>query len=354
MALFYKHYFILLFFCAVLLGGHCQPLNKHFVATKNEDDQVNIKEVSYNFINSLDNKIRLGATWYLPKKSPKNIVVLMIPGSGFASRLGTKEGDGIYSYQQPIDLNDQRALIWAKNAGFKILSFDKRTCSNQKYAKCFNNEINDIDQNGISALSNDLDQVCNAVLNEYPNHKLVLLSSDQAGHTALLSKCVKQADLLIWIAPIPYDISKIMTDGLQETVDNYTNDSFAKLKLKSRASTLAETFKLFNNNAFAKDTKVLGASTTFWNSWILVSNQTSYLIEKLKTPLLLVLGQNDRFLSNKAKIAVKELINKNKIQKLVTIPYADRNLLITENIDLKAEELILEQMHQILSLAGKR
>ena len=95
---------------------------------------------------------------------PKTLFIL-VPGSGNVSRRGETASDGVNLYTKQLEIYSMWSKILAEK-GFFVLSYDKRTCNNYARNLCKNNPTKDIDEKGIQALAQDLDQIYDFAANK--------------------------------------------------------------------------------------------------------------------------------------------------------------------------------------------
>jgi hypothetical protein len=267
-----------------------------------------------------DNNASLNADLFKPSRllNPTTLVI-MVPGSGNISRRGESNTDGINTFNHFIDTN----YLWAQalaSQGLMVLSYDKRTCNAKTNPLCQTNWHKDIDEEGIKALANDLDQVC-----QYASRiggRIVLLSSTQGAQVISLSQCLKDAKAIILMSPIIGELDKMWINGLNHAV---TTTPHEKNQLINRKESTEAFFNSLKRGDFPNSANIKGASVKFWQSWIEASPKTLPRIIDSKKPSLLLFSSKDSFsplsLITQAKNGIK-----NSSSRLRIVDDSDRNL----------------------------
>jgi hypothetical protein len=160
-------------------------------------------------------KAELGALLVHPRDG-KGPAILIVPGASDVSRKGTRAGDGVTRYAQPVDVYSEWADAFAKR-GANILLWDKRTCGPNDDPMCKKNSRDDIDAEGPVALAKDVDAAC-ALAKSEPSvdGRIVLFAHAQAAQVALSSACAKDAAAIVLVAPIPRAIDEVIVAGLKD------------------------------------------------------------------------------------------------------------------------------------------
>lgn len=269
---------------------------------------------------------QLKAEVYRPyKKAEPKTLIIMVPGSGNISRRGELTGDGIDSYQAPIETNMQ----WAKNfadRGLFVLAYDKRTCSSKINPLCETNDQKDIDQTGISALAKDLDQVyLFAQKNlDADNVRIVLMSTTQGAQTIALADCLNKVSGVVLLSPVVGDLDTMWTSGLNKA-STRAKSEWDKNQLLNRKESMASFFASMKKGDFPESANVKGATAKFWMTWIEASARTLDALEKASRPTLLMFSNNDVFAPESTRF--HEKIKKNSRIRAQFTPYGDRNFI---------------------------
>ncbi|MCA9507993.1 MAG: hypothetical protein KC505_06190 [Myxococcales bacterium] len=242
----------------------------------------------------------LNADVYRPeKKSLPKTLVIIVPGSGNISRRGETAGDGIDSYEEPVELSSSWAHALVEQ-GYFVLSYDKRTCTKAISTLCQNNPQKDIEEQGITALARDLDQVyeyakSKLTLND-KNVRIVLLTSTQGAQVISLSKSAQDASGIVLLSPIVGSLEEMWVTGLNRAFEE-SKDFHRKNRLGNQKESMKEFFSSFKAGRFPDGANIRGASVQFWRSWIGASPKTIPLLLVNKRPMLALFSNKDVFSS---------------------------------------------------------
>lgn len=287
----------------------------------------------------------LGAELWLTNNITRyTSTILIVPGSGNVSRKNSQEGDGIYQYTSPININFLLANFLCKE-GFNVLIYDKRSCSPSNDFICNLNYFDLDKNNGFDSLVNDFNIVyeyLNNYLPENQKNKIIAWGNNQATHVILNSKYKNNFLGIVLISPIPDSIDKIIVNGLIE--QSYLIDNnILKYKLYNRSETINSIFNSIKNNEFSSDSIILGIKIDFWKKWILETSRSDFLFNTLDIPLILVLGSEDNIYDKYAKNKINRLsIGKNR--KFLYIENSDHNLLTNQKLVYRNIYVILKNL----------
>lgn len=275
----------------------------------------------------------LNAESFRPHKitRPKTLVI-MVPGSGNVSRRGENNTDGITTFKNPLDIN----LMWAQSladSGLIVLAYDKRTCNSKINPLCQDNWHGDIDEEGITALARDLDQVCAFAENKLEGSgRLVLLSTTQGAQVISLSNCLKKAAGVVLLSPVIGDLDKLWINGLNNASVNAKSD---RNQLKNRKESMEAFFNSLKKGDFPKSANIKGASLKFWQSWIEASPKTLPKIIESKKPALAIFSAKDFFSPNLLLQKIKNEAKNSQFQ-LKIIEDSGRNLADEQGVSAQA------------------
>lgn len=284
-------------------------------------------DLNINFVNEYGN-ISLNANVYRPHRKirPKTVVIL-VPGSGNVSRRGESSGNGVDSYKGSKEIYHLWAKVLAEQ-GIFVLSYDKRTCTKEINSICQSNPQIDIEQKGIKALAEDLDQVINFTLSNLKSfHKpfrLVLMSSTQGASTISLAQNINQAHGIILFSPIIGDIESMWVEGLAKAIEKSKSEG-QKYQLENRKESMVGFFQSLKNNQFPDHANVKGATAKFWRSWMESSIDAMSKYKTSSSKLLLMFSDNDVFSYPPLAIKDSNIISKKFAQ-------VDRNFIANDHI----------------------
>lgn len=284
--------------------------------------------------------------------------VVLVPGSGAPSRKGEQNGDGIQRYSAEVEVYAQWAHVLAR-AGHPVFAFDKRNCHPRHRSQCHANPTHDIDQEGPSALARDLDAACDWIRAQHgADAKLILMTHGQGLGPVLRSECVKQAEAVVALAPIPRRIDRVLVHAIAhrqtsgqheaETAQSvHQKDKLASsaAALRNQAATLQETFLSMERGDFASDARVRGATLSYWRAWIDETAQTRDQLKSLKIPKLLLLGMKDQQYGPDDQTLIRRLghLPATHVQE---IPGADHHLLEGEKLSQQAAKVLIRWLQQ--------
>lgn len=240
----------------------------------------------------------LNADIYRPNKKiePKTLVII-VPGSGNVSRRGEVSGDGIDSYEQPIDMTASWAFALSEKGMF-VLAYDKRTCNARASSMCLTNDQKDIDSDGIVALAHDLDQVYAYARDKFnadeKGARIVLMSTTQGAQTISLSTSAKEANGIVLLSPIAGDLQTMWVDGLSSAAEKAHGITKRNRLLNLRESMFAF-FEQLKKGAFPETSIIRGASAKFWLSWMESSKNTFSRLLENQRPTFLLFSDADKF-----------------------------------------------------------
>jgi len=276
------------------------------------------------------------------KIEPKTLFIL-VPGSGNVSRRGETAGDGVDLYVTPVEIYSLWSNILSEN-GFFVLSYDKRTCNANFNILCKKNPTKDIDDTGVKALAQDLDQIYDFAANKLASNndrtKIILMTTTQGAQVVTQATCAKKADGIVLLSPIIGDLESVWVEGLMRA-QREKNNTTLKNRLLNEAETTKGFFSSLKKNKFPDSAHVHGASIRFWRSWLLSSIDTVGALAALNKNILILLSANDvfsareslindpKYLQNKARFSVK-IINQ-----------ADRNFIYDGQVAYKARREII-------------
>lgn len=344
--MFFLVFFIFFFSGCLFLDGKNHSLsinNKIIYSNSKYIDKILLLNIPINISSGIMSF--LGAElWLTNNITYYTSTILIVPGSGSVSRKNSQEGDGIYQYTSPIDINFLLADYFCKE-GFNVLIYDKRTCSPSNDFICNINYFDFDKNNSFESLVNDLNIVYEYLINCLPENqknKIILWGSNQATHVILNSKYKNKALSIILVSPIPDSIDRIMVDGLIE--QSYIIDNnVIKYKLYNRSETINSIFNSIKNNEFADDSIILGIKIDFWKKWILETSRSEFLFNTLEIPLILVLGSENNVYDKYAKNKINRLgIGKNR--RFLYVENADYNLLTNQKLIYRNIYIILENL----------
>jgi alpha-beta hydrolase superfamily lysophospholipase len=212
--------------------------------------------------------------------------------------------------------------------GIFVLSYDKRTCSEAINHLCLTNPQNDIEEQGLIALANDLDQVFKFTLDHLKVLKapirIVLMSTTQGASTISLSKNLNKLSGVVLFSPIIGDLETIWVNGLAKAVEQSKSTSH-KHQLQNRKESMAGFFHSLKNGEFPDTANVKGATVKFWRSWMESSTHVLKTYEKAQIPVLLMFGQNDVFSYHPSAKTLPHITSKNYSK-------IDRNFVVNNEI----------------------
>lgn len=250
----------------------------------------------------------------------KGPTILVVPGGGDISRLGTRTGDGVSKYPQPVDVSVRWAEAFARR-GAHVLLWDKRTCGPNDDRICQKNPQDDVDRLGPVALAVDVDAACAAARAEPGfDGRLILFAHGQAAQVALSSSCARDAAALVLLAPIPRAIDEVIVAGLKdrsavaERAARAEKDEAAKQalleqvsQLKNLAGSREAEFSSMKAGRFAPTARVSGATLGFWKGWMELTGKTAALVDAVPTPKIVVLGGDDKQYGEKDRVRIRAL-----------------------------------------------
>lgn len=315
--------------------------------TKNFKNHI---DVSIPIKLSDNNNIKLQAEVSRPEKKvePKTLFIL-VPGSGNVSRRGETAGDGVDVYATPIEIYS----LWSNTlseSGYFVLSYDKRTCNNKFNILCKNNPTKDIDENGIKALAQDLDQIydfaASKLASASDNTKIILMTTTQGTQVITQSACAKKASAIILLSPIIGDLGSMWVEGLMRAHRQKTNPTH-KNRLLNEAETTKSFFSSLQNNKFPDSSQVHGASVKFWRSWVQSSARTVEALAALNKNILVLLSDHDVFSSAERLIKNQKYLQKSHNFSIKIIKDADRNFINNGHLADKAGQEVVNFVKRI-------
>lgn len=298
----------------------------------------------------------LNADSYIPKIRPENkTLVIIVPGAGKVSRKGEANDDGIKSYEKPFLVAEEWAKALAEK-GFSVLSYDKRSCKANINPLCITNEQRDLDEEGITALVKDLDQVYSYALAHLsdPNTRIVLMSTTQGAQIISLAECSKKASGIVLISPIVEDLETMWVLGLQRTLNQAPEND--KTQWRNKKESMQGFFTSLKRGDFPPTANVHGASVKFWLSWVDTSKTTLASLINLNKPILLIFSDQDNFAR---KDMINNLQNQTKANKSIAIKtygLTDRNFISKSGILNKTVNdvaLFITELNNTLKLNEK-
>lgn len=249
----------------------------------------------------------LGAALYaLDDGDRPRPAIVFVPGGGNLSRSGAQLGDGITTYQAPVDVTAQWAKAFAER-GYLALAYDKRTCTPRDDPRCQVNPTDDLDREGPVALAKDLDAACAFVAaDERFDGHIVLFAHGQAAAVALSSTCAERSAALVLVAPIPRRVDRVMVESLAHRERELRRQAKEKKgtpaaeqllveanKLKNAAGSRAALFDSMQKGQFAEDARVQGATIAFWQGWLALTDEAEARLKGAKAPRVVVVGSAD-------------------------------------------------------------
>jgi hypothetical protein len=289
-----------------------------------------------------DKNIYIQADVSRPEKKfePKTLFIL-VPGSGNVSRRGEAAGNGIDLYNNPLELYS----LWSQalsEEGFFVLSYDKRSCSNKFNILCKNNPTNDIDEKGIKALAQDLDQIYDFAASKLAstgeNTRIVLMTSTQGTQVISLASCAKKASAIVLLSPLVGDLGSLWVEGLMRA-SHQANNSTHKSRLLNEAESTKSFFSSLQK--FPDKSHVHGASIKFWRSWLDTSLKSAETLAALNKNILVLLSGSDVF------SAAERLKNRRNFTMRV-ITEADRNFINNGHLAPQARQEVIKYIKNLL------
>ncbi len=312
-----------------------------------------------------DQEAHLGALLAHPDvfrtASGKGPAVLIVPGSSDISRKGTRAGDGVTRYQEPVDVS----LAWADALaarGMNVLTWDKRTCGPNDDPLCAKNPQDDIDAEGPGALEKDVDAAC-ALVKDEPGFdgRIVLFAHAQAAQVALASTCAKEAAAIVLAAPIPRAIDDVIVEGLKartrqaERAARSAKDPAQKAtlleeanQLKNLAGTRQAELRSIKAGRFAPTARVQGATIAFWKGWMDLTGRTAALVDAVPAPKVVVLGDKDVQYGDKDRVRIRALAP----DAFIEVKGADHHLLTDGKLAASTVDLVAGALDRILQPQG--
>lgn len=299
----------------------------------------------------------LGALLVRPREG-KGPTVLVVPGGGDVSRLGTRPGDGVSMYGKPVDVSVQWAEAFARR-GAHVLSWDKRTCGPNDDPLCHKNPQDDVDRQGPVALAADVDAAC-ALARAEPGFdgRLILFAHGQAAQVALSSTCARDAAAIVLLAPIPRAIDEVIVAGLKDRTDDAQQaaraekDAAAKQalleqvsQLKNLAGSREAEFASIKAGRFAPTARVNGATLAFWKGWMALTDKTAALVDAVPTPKVVVLGGGDKQYGKKDRVRIRALAP----EAFVEVAGADHHLLTDGALAESTVDAVGKELDRILA-----
>lgn len=286
--------------------------------------------------------------------------VLLVPGGGAPSRWGEQNGDGVHPYASTVEVYRAWARALA-SAGFRVLSYDKRTCHPSQNPLCRANPTGDLDAEGPSALARDVDAAC-AWLRAKSGEpsRLVLMTHSQGLVPVLRSRCAAQADALVMLAPIPRRIDHVMVHALehrrhlqlQRAAHTKEREKKERLevsaaKLRNQAGSVQAMFASMEQGNFAAEARVQGATLGFWRGWLQQTEQTQRQLQALKIPILVLLGSEDGQFGPDDR---DRILRFGKLPHGLgrEIPAADHHFLQQEKLSAQAVDTVTQWLHEKL------
>lgn len=282
----------------------------------------------------LTGSFEINAEIFRPEKmiKPKTLVI-MVPGSGNVSRRGETNTDGITTFKTPIDINYKWAEALA-DQGLFVLAYDKRTCNSKINPLCRDLWHKDIDEEGITALASDLDQVCNFAGSQMDEGgRVILMGSTQAAQIISLSNCLKKANALVLLSPIVGELDKLWINGLQNASLHAKSD---RNQLANRKESMEAFFISLKKGDFPAGANIKGASLKFWQSFMAQSPKTLPKILESKKPSLMLFSAKDFFSANPLMQKIKSDAKNHGQFKLSLIEDSGRNLADEQGVSKEA------------------
>lgn len=294
----------------------------------------------------------LRADVFRPAKKilPKTLVI-MVPGSGNVSRRGEVFGDGIDVYPESLEMN----TAWANalsDRGYFVLTYDKRTCNSRLNSLCLNNDQKDIDQDGIVALSRDLDHIYAYASEKLAKNKedvrIVLFSATQGAQTIALSSSAQSASGIVLLSPIIGDLSSMWVGGLTRAAE-HTSSVNKKNRLLNQKESMIAFFASLNKGDFPETSNIRGASVQFWLSWMDASKNTMSYLTKNNCPTMLIFSDHDHFSGQNLISGLRKQAN-SKLKIKTCADALDRNFVSAAGVP---ETALKEVLAFIASLPSK-
>lgn len=287
--------------------------------------------------------------------------VVLVPGAGAPSRKGEQNGDGVRKYGAAVETHRAWARALAE-AGFRVFSFDKRTCHPSQNPLCRANPTTDLDEEGPSALSRDVDAACAWLRTQQnPQARVVFMTHGQGLSPVLHSQCAESAKALVALAPIPRGIDRVMVHALEHRQKVHlehaaqlregakkAQHAAAAAKLHNQAGSLQEMFVSMERGDFAANARIRGATLAYWRAWVRQTKQTQKDLKALKIPKLLLLGENDSQFGSEDQERIRRLAQLPSTD-VREIPGADHHLLAQEQLTTAAAEAVIQWLRQTLA-----
>jgi len=306
----------------------------------------------------------LGASLYAPEPRHGDLpAVLFVPGGGRVSRDGLRPGDGVNTYDEPVAVTSAWAQAVALSGAF-ALAWDKRTCTPNDAPDCRSNPTADLDELGPVALARDVDAACAAMAEvEGFDGRIVLWAHGQAVAVALSSKCATRAAALVLVAPVPRRIDHVMVETLEYLDELKRKRGAAKSGTEEGKRLLAEADKFRNaagstramfdsmeKGQFAEAARVRGATLSFWQAWIELTDGAEQQVLNARAPRIVVQGQWDLQFSPADRSAVAAWGEHEGVV-YVKIPQADHHLLTDGALADDTVRATLEPLWQVLGVS---
>ena len=315
---------------------------------------------------ALDNgdTAQLGASLYLPPGDSKRPAVILVPGGGRVSRLGTRAGNGSRAYPKPVNVADRFARALARR-GHLVLAYDKRTCGPRESPSCRRNPTADRAQLGPVALARDVDAAC-ALVRQEPrsNGDIVLWSHGQGVAVTLAASCAKTARAYVWIAPIPGPVDAVLVRGLSRRAElllkwgkqkRGTAEGEAQIlegrKLQGQAANFRDVFRTLDAGGFPEDALVLGASPAFWQGWRALTANATSVITAAPAPRLIVLGQLDSQYAPADKNRIAKM-GEGENAAFLVIEGGDHHLLMNGKLQDTTVQHVIDALDELLAKPG--
>ena len=305
-------------------------------------------------------KSELMGVFLAAPNSENKPIVLMVPGAGNSTFLGSQKSNGAHTYSKPLNITQMWAHELA-DAGFSSFSYNKRTCRAGQDHLCRNNAVTDIYKKGPVALSEDVDAACRMLRRDLgvPSEKIILWTHGQGGQVVLSSECGRRAKVVIITSPMTdrvdlmlvrtlhHRASLLRAEAEAETVTELKKKSLrAKaLNISNRAESFKATFLSIESDRFIDTASFLGVPLSFWYGWRKSTEDIDLQLAKQKGNVILFQGKNDTNYSDEDQ---RNLLRFGKMRnvKLVQIPGADHYLIEQNKISTSASHIAIDALIQ--------